>query len=183
MNSGFLALALLGPAAPTEGLQKGDELKFVGTVEEAVDRPGNRFRRSQALVVRVLVLERTDAWTDVAVLTLLTRTDDAVTGAVAAVTGGAPEKAHPPGVRLDLVRAHADGTAHVLLPVGAPPLALDAKTPARTLPVPRSTPSPRSSSACSRPGRRRPPRTSRGRSRPPTRAGRPKRGRRRAPTW
>jgi hypothetical protein len=135
VTGGFLALALLGPTAPPEGLQKGDELTFTGTVEEAVDRPGNRFRRAQKLEIRVLVLEKSEAWADVAVLTLLTRTDDAVAGAVGAVTGGTPDKANPPGARLDLVRVHADGTAHLLLPVGPPPLVLDAKTPARTLPA------------------------------------------------
>lgn len=137
MTGGFLALALLCPAAPPEpsGLAKGDELTFVGTVEEAVDRPGNRFRRAQKLDIRVLVLEKSEAWADVAVLTLLRRTDDAVAGAVGSITGGAPERAAPPAARLDLVRVHADGTVHLLLPVGPPPLPLDAKTPARTLPA------------------------------------------------
>jgi hypothetical protein len=136
VTGGFLALALLAPAAPPEsiGLVRGDELTFTGTVEEAVDRPGNRFRRSQKLEIRVLVLEKEEAWADVAVLTLLRRTDDAVTGAVGPITGGAVEKT-PPGARLDLVRVHADGTAHLLLPVGPPPLVFDAKTPARTLPA------------------------------------------------
>lgn len=136
MTGGFLALALMAPAAPPAppGLRPGAELTFTGTVEEAVERPGTRFRRSQKLEVRVLALEQTDAWTDVAVLTLLRRADDAVTGAVGAVTGEAGERAAPPGVRLDLLRVHADGTAHLLHPAGPPPLVLDAKTPARTLP-------------------------------------------------
>ena len=134
MTGGILALALLIPTAPPAGLQKGDELTFTGTIEEAVDRPGKRFRRAHTLEIRVLVLEKKDAWADVAVLTLLRRTDDAVTTAAGAITGGTPEKAAPPGARLDFVRVHADGTAHHLLPVGPPPLAFDAKTPARTLP-------------------------------------------------
>ena len=150
MTGGFLALALLCPSAeppppaqPEAGLQKGDELTFTGTVEEAVDRPGNRFRRSQKLEIRVLVLEKSEARADVAVLTLLRRTDDAVAGAVGTITGGAVEKTTPPAARLDLVRVHADGTAHHLLPVGAPPLTFDARTPARTLPtVPLDTFSP-----------------------------------------
>ena len=98
MTGGFLALALLCPAAPPDptGLAKGDELTFVGTVEEAGDRPGNRFRRAQTLEIRVLVLEKSAAWADVAVLTLLRRTDDAVAGAVGAITGGPAEKAAPP---------------------------------------------------------------------------------------
>ena len=45
MTGGFLALALLCPSAEPTGLAKGDELTFAGTVEEAVERPGNRFRR------------------------------------------------------------------------------------------------------------------------------------------
>jgi hypothetical protein len=133
----LLALTLFCPAAPPieSGLRKGDELTFTGTVEEAVDRTGARFRRSQKLEVRVLVLEKTETWMDAAVLTLLRRTDDAVTGAVGQITGGAPEKATPPAARLDLVRVHADGTVHRLLPVGPPPLVLDAKTPGRVLPA------------------------------------------------
>ena len=136
MTGGVLALALLCPAAPPEipALAKGDELTFVGTVEEAVERTGARFRRSQKLEIRVLVLDKKEAWADVAVLTLLRRTDDAVAGAVGAVTGAGIEKATPPGARLDLLRIHADGSAHHLHPIGPPPLAFDAKTPARTLP-------------------------------------------------
>ena len=137
MTGGFLALALLCPTAPPTdgGLQKGDELTFTGTVEEAVDRPSARFRRAQKLEIRVLVLEKTETWTDVAVLTLLRRQDDAVTGAVGTITGGAPEKAAPPAARLDLVRVYADGTVQRLQPVGQPPLALDAKTPKLALPA------------------------------------------------
>ena len=138
MTGGFLALVLhCFPAAPPEptGLQKGDELTFIGTVEEAVDRAGARFRRSQKLEIRVLVLEKKDAWVDVAVLTLLRRKSDAVAGAVGAVTGGGMDKPAPPGARLDLLRVHADGSAHHLHPVGPPPLTFDAKTPARTLPA------------------------------------------------
>jgi hypothetical protein len=135
VTGGLLALALLAPSAEPNGLAKGDELTFAGTVAEGVDRPGNRFRRAQTLEIRVLVLEKSDAWADVAVLTLLRRTDDAVTGAVAQVTGGVPDKVAPPAARLDLVRVHADGSAHHLLPGGVPPLTFDAKTPARTLPA------------------------------------------------
>ncbi len=144
MTGSFLALALLcppaqpGPAAPAgggarTGLQKGDEFTFVGTVEEAVDRPA-RFRRSQKLEIRVLVVEKTDAWADAAVLTLLRRTDDAVAGAVSTITGGAPEKAAPPGARLDFVRVYDDGTVYRLAPAGPPPFAFDARTPARVPP-------------------------------------------------
>ena len=72
MTAVLLTLAL-APAAPTDapGLQPGTELTFAGTIEEAVERPGVRFRRTQALELRVLVLEKQDAWTDVAVLGLL----------------------------------------------------------------------------------------------------------------
>jgi hypothetical protein len=125
VTAGLLALALAAPPAPN-GLQKGDEFTFVGTVEEAVDRPADRFRRAHALELRVLVLDRQDAWADAAVLTRLKRTGDAVAGAVGAVTGGGPAKGDPPAVRLDLVRVHADGTAHLLNPTrGLPPVPLD----------------------------------------------------------
>lgn len=138
MVGGFLALALLAPCAEPAravGLQKGDELTYTGTVGEGANRVGNRFRRAHALEIRVLVLEASDRWADAAILTVLRRTDDAVSGAVADLTGGARAQAAPPLVRLDLVRVHADGTAHALFPVGPPPLAFDAKTPARGLPV------------------------------------------------
>jgi hypothetical protein len=135
VSGGFLALALLCPSAEPTGLAKGDELTYTGTVEEAINRPGNRFRRAQKVEIRVLVLEKAETWVDVAVLTLLRRTDDAVAGAVGAITGGALDRtAAPPAARLDLVRVHSDGTAHQLLPTGAPPFTLDAKTPARVLP-------------------------------------------------
>src|SRR5207253_2364813 len=94
VTGGLLAIALLAPAAPPAGgLQKGDELTFTGTVEEAVDRPGVRFRRKHQLEIRVLVLERTEKWADVTVVTLLRRTDDIVAGAVGDITGGAPKNA------------------------------------------------------------------------------------------
>jgi len=132
--SGLLSLALLAPAAPATGpkLQRGDELAYAGTVTEAVDRPGNRYRRAHDLEVRVFVLDRGDAWADAAVLTLLRRTDDpAVAGAVPGVTGAPPDRAAPPAARLDLVRVHEDGTVHVLAPPGPVPLRFAADTPAR----------------------------------------------------
>lgn len=137
MSGGFLALglALLAPGAEPTGLQKGDELTYLGTVAEANDRVGSRFRRALKLEVRALVLDAQQEWVDVAVLTLLRRTDDAVTGAVNTITGGAPDKAAPPAARLDLVRVFADGTVQRLAPVGPPPLTLDAKTPAHALPA------------------------------------------------
>ncbi len=136
MTNGWVALALLGCAAPPEpvGLHKGDELTFTGTVEEAVERPGLRFRRSQKLEVRMLVLQTQETWFDAAVLTLVRRQDDPVTGAVGTITGTMPEANTPPATRLDLVRIHADGSAHHLVPEGPPPLVLDARTPARALP-------------------------------------------------
>lgn len=138
MVGGFLALALLAPCAEPAravGLQKGDELTYTGTVSEGANRVGNRFRRAHALEIRVLVLESSDRWADAAVLTVLRRSDDAVSEAVGDLTGKTRTQPAPPLVRLDLVRVHADGTAHALFPVGPPPLALDAKTPARGLPV------------------------------------------------
>ncbi|MBA4065358.1 MAG: hypothetical protein C0501_16930 [Isosphaera sp.] len=125
MTAGLLALALAAPPPPA-GLQKGDEFTFSGTVAEAVDRPTDRFRRAHALELRVLVLDRQENWADAVVLTRLKRADDAVAGAVGAVTGAGPAKADPPAVRLDLVRVHADGTAHLLDPTrGLPPVPLD----------------------------------------------------------
>jgi hypothetical protein len=135
VTAGLLLLSLAAPPGAA-GLQKGDELTFAGSVAEAVDRPAHRFRRKHSLELRVLVLEATDRSADVAVLTRLKRTDDAVTGAVGVVTGSEADRNTPPSIRLDLIRVHADGTVHLLTPSGPPPLKLTADTPARTLPPP-----------------------------------------------
>ncbi|MDB5309603.1 MAG: hypothetical protein JWO38_3805 [Gemmataceae bacterium] len=139
--AGLLSLTLLLPAAPPGAgpkLQRGDELTYTGTVTEAVDRPGTRFRRAHALEVRVFVLDRRETWADAAVLTLLRRVDDtAVSGAVPVVTGvSSARPPAPPAARLDLVRVHEDGTVHLLAPPGPVPLRFAADTPARTLPAP-----------------------------------------------
>jgi hypothetical protein len=107
---------------------------FQGTVAEAVNRAPNFFRRNHNLTLRVLILDRCENWADAAVLTRLERTDDAVGGAVGVVTGQAAKES-PPLVRIDLVRIHSDGTVHLILPSGPPPLSLDRDTPARALPL------------------------------------------------
>jgi hypothetical protein len=132
VTAGLLALTLA--AAPPAGLQKGDQFTFIGTVAEAVQRAPDFFRRSHALELRILVIDRQETWADVAVLTRLQRKEDAVGGAVGVVTGAGPRKDAPPSIRLDLVRVHADGTVHLLSPPGPPPLKLAAETPARALP-------------------------------------------------
>ncbi|HUR54882.1 MAG TPA: hypothetical protein VMZ71_12170 [Gemmataceae bacterium] len=139
----FLALLALaqGPAATAP--QKGDELVYVGTVEEAVDRPANRFRRKHDLEVRVLALSATD----VAVLTQLRRADDAVTGAAGALAGahsrdreggrGEANGRAPTAARLDLVRVRpttAGRDVLLLSPTGTP-LVLGPDTPLRALPA------------------------------------------------
>jgi hypothetical protein len=140
VSAGLLTLAAALAAPTPVGLQKGDEFTFVGTVAEAVERPGRRLRRNHELVLRVFVLDRTETWADAAVLTRLTRAGDAVAGAAGALTGAAADKDAPPAVRIDLVRVHADGTVHVLAPPGPPPLKLAADTPARAPPpVPLDT--------------------------------------------
>jgi hypothetical protein len=119
--AGLLSLSLLAPAAPGPTLERGAEYVYAGTVTEAIDRPGTRFRRRHDLEVRVLVLEKLPGRADAAVLTLLRNTD--------ADRG-------PPVARLDLVRIHEDGTTHLLLPTGPAPLRFDANTPGRALPPP-----------------------------------------------
>ncbi len=136
-RAGLLTLALMTPGAPPVGwtqLQRGDEFTYAGTVSEAFNRTGNRSRRSHDVEVRVLVLEKRANSVDAAVLTLLTRNDDAVSQAVTVVTGSNPERM-PPATRLDLVRIHDDGTVHTLLPSGPPPLLLNKETKGRTLPA------------------------------------------------
>ncbi len=110
MIGGFLALSLLLPSAPPaapatpaqpglpravgeRALQKGDELTFTGTVDEAVERPGNQFRRSQKLEIRVLVLATKESWTDVAVLRCSAETTTWWPAPAGTITGGTPEKA------------------------------------------------------------------------------------------
>ncbi len=133
VTAGLFALTLAIAAPPATGLQRGDEFTFTGTVAEVVNRVPDFFRRNHNLELRVLVLDRQENWADAVVLTRLQRTEDAVAGAVGAVTGAAA-KDFPPSVRLDLVRIHADGTVHLLTPPGPPPLKLAVTTPARGLP-------------------------------------------------
>src|SRR5262249_59804068 len=107
---GLLSAPLGLPAAALSAppWQRGEEFTYAGTVTEAVDRTANRFRRTQDLEVRVLVLERRDGWADIAVLTLLRRVGDPDPWAN-------PDRApNPPAARLDLVRVHEDGTVHLL---------------------------------------------------------------------
>lgn len=133
MTAGLFALTLAA-AAPPAGLQTGDEFTFAGSVVEEVHRPAEQFRREHALELRVLVLDGRENWSDAAVLTRLKRTGDAVAGAVPGVTGGTVQDS-PAAVRFDLVRVHADGTVHLLVPDGPPPLKLAADTPVRALPA------------------------------------------------
>jgi len=130
----MIAAALGAPAAPG-GLQKGDQLTFVGTVAEQVRRPGKQFRRNHDLELRVFVLDRSEKWADVAVLTRLKRTGDAVAQSAETITSARPRPDAPPLIRLELVRVHADGTAHLLTPAGHAPLRLNETTPARALPL------------------------------------------------
>lgn len=138
--AGLLTLALLAPAAPpAEGpkLQRGDEFIYTGTIAEAVDRPGTRFRRSHELEVRVFVLEKRETWAEAAVLTLVRRTDDApVAGVLPEVTGAKREGKAPAAARLDLVRIRQDGVVHLLAPLGPAPLRFSPETPARLMPAP-----------------------------------------------
>ena len=135
MTAGLFALSILVAAPPAaNGLQKGDEFTFVGTIAEGVKRSPDFFRRKHKLELRIFVLDRREQWADAIVLTRLQRTADAVAGAVPLVTGSDSDKDAPPLVRLDLVRVHEDGTVHLLLPNASPPLKLTADTPARGLP-------------------------------------------------
>jgi hypothetical protein len=124
--------AAAAPPVPV-GLQKGDEYTFVGTVKEVVDRPGKQFRRNHDLELRLFVLGNTEKWVDAVVITRLKRSEDVVTGAAGALTGGA-QRTTPPLIRPDIVRIHADGTVHLLTPPGPSPLRIDANTPAQALP-------------------------------------------------
>ena len=136
MSAGLLILSVVVGVPPVAtGLQKGDQLSFVGTVVEEVRRPGKEFRRAHDLELRVLVLERQEKWTDSAVLTRLKRGDDAVANTAGAVTGDATRKDAPPLIRIEFVRVHADGTVHSLAPPGPSPFRFDAETPARALPL------------------------------------------------
>jgi hypothetical protein len=136
VSAGLIMIAAaMGAPTALGGLQKGDQLTFVGTVAEQVARPGKEFRRHHDLELRVFVLDRTEKWADVAVLTRLKRTGDAVAKSAGTITSARPRSDAPPLIRLDLVRVHADGTAHLLVPTGPTPLRLNDQTPARALPL------------------------------------------------
>jgi hypothetical protein len=117
------------------GLELGDLLTYGGSVVEEVRRPGKESRRDHELELRVFVLERNEKWADAIVLTRIRRMEDAVGGAAGSLTGRVPRKDVPPVIRLELVRVHADGTAHLLAPAAATLLSLDDRTPARALPL------------------------------------------------
>jgi hypothetical protein len=134
---GLFSLALLAPAAPPgPALQRGDEFAWTGTITEAVDRPGTRLRRTHDLEVRLFVLEKRETWADAAVMTLVRRTDDEpVSGVLPEVTGLKKVGPAPPAARLDLVRFYADGTVHLIAPLGPSPLRLTPETITRALPA------------------------------------------------
>lgn len=136
--TGLMCLTLLSPAATSaeSPWQRGRESTFVGTVTEAHNRSGGRFRRSHDLNVRVLVLERRGNSADVAVLTLLRRCDDVVSDAVGGVTGVDPSKTPTvPLTRLNLLRIDDNGAVVRLIPTGTPPLVLAEDTPLRAIPA------------------------------------------------
>jgi hypothetical protein len=142
--AGLLTVALFAPAAPAAAPalpDRGDELTYTGTVSEAVDRPGTRFRRKHELEVRVLGLGRGPATADVAVLTLLRRTEDGVVATAELAPDRGPV---PPAARLDLVRLGWTRdeafepfrrSVRLLAPAGPPPLPLGPDTPARSAPA------------------------------------------------
>ena len=132
MSNGFLTLMVLVSASGPTGLQKGDELTFKGTVVENDNRPSKLWHREYQLTLRIFILERQENWSDAAVLTKLRPVEDAVGGVSKPVTGTGPDKNAPPIIQLDLVRVHADGSVHLLLPPG-PPFRLSAETPARAV--------------------------------------------------
>lgn len=134
MSTSLFTLALLISTPGQEGLQKGDELTFAGTVVENSERPSKRLHREYELSLRLFVLEKNELWADAALLTQYKRIEDAVGGLAKPVTGAVPSQNPPPAVRLDFVRIHTDGTVHLLAPVG-PPFQLTKETPVQALPA------------------------------------------------
>ncbi len=131
---GLVALVLAAPPADKIGLSglrfaRGDELVYRGDVVETSDRIDTRFVKKYRLDVRVFVLDSSADGCDCAVMTVLTpKADDAVTSAVAVVSGANPAGDGAPAVRLDLVRVDSRGQATLLIPDGKLPLTFDAKT-------------------------------------------------------
>ncbi len=127
-------LLLLTPTAdPSAGppqFSRGDEMVYAGEVSEASTRVDLTNRRRYGLEVRVFVLETSDAFTDLAVMTLLQAKEDPnIAPAAAAVTGIDPAKHRtPPAVRLELVRVDTNGRATLLVPKPSPPISLNAAT-------------------------------------------------------
>jgi len=134
VSTGLLSLALIVSAPGPDGLQKGDAFTFSGTVTQRVDRPTQYLHREYELCLRLFVLDRQELFADAALLTQLRRIEDAVGGAAKPVTGTSPNQNSPPIIQLDYVRIHADGSLHLLVPVG-PPFRLAADTPVRALPT------------------------------------------------
>lgn len=141
--TGFLLLATVAAAPAPDGLTvgaprlaRGDELVYVGHVEEAGERVGNRFRKRHELEVRVFVLEVAGGAADCAVLTRVRPLlDPAVAGPAAVVTGADPARqASPAAVRLDLIRVDPRGRVALLTPPTRP-LSLTTSTPTAPPPL------------------------------------------------
>jgi hypothetical protein len=134
VSTSLLSLALIISSPGPDGLQKGDAFTFSGTVTARVDRPTQYLHREYELCLRLFVLDRQELFADAALLTQLRRIEDAVGGAAKPVTGTSPNQNSPPIIQLDYVRIHADGSVHLLVPVG-PPFRLAVDTPVRALPT------------------------------------------------
>ena len=147
--AGFLLLTTTAAACAADGpvvgaprLAKGDELVYVGQVEEAGERIGNRFRKRHELEVRVFVLAATGGFAECAVLTRVRPlADPAVAGPAATVTGTDPAgQLTPAAVRLELIRVDPRGRVVRLAPPPGP-LALGPTTPTQAAqPLPLDTP-------------------------------------------
>ncbi|QEL14578.1 hypothetical protein [Limnoglobus roseus] len=132
----MLAPTRAEPTAPTPHFGRGDEMVYTGEVAEESTRVDLTNRRRFGLEVRIFVLETTDAFTDLAVLTLLqSKEDPNVAPAAAAVTGVDPAKNRtPPAVRLEMVRVDANGRTTLLVPKPMPPITLTAATETKAIP-------------------------------------------------
>ncbi len=135
-------MATFAPSAAPEGvlsgprLKPGDELHYVGQIQQNGERIENRFRKKFKLEVRVFVLEASEAATDCAVLTTITPLgDESIQEAVKIASGRSGLKADDKSaVRIDLIRLDDRGHATAVRPKRSLPLELNTKTPMEAIP-------------------------------------------------
>lgn len=138
-----VAAAAMGVAAgggsvvepdPRAAWVRGMEAVYQGEVVEEVRRPGQQFRRRHHLEVRVVAVDGTARWADLAVMTRLLRQEDGALRGVGPLLQVGGEEEGLPLLRLEWVRLATSGEVWRLRPEGPPPLRWSEQTPRQPLP-------------------------------------------------